>query len=76
MSLNLKISSHRFNYHLEKVRDIVNNACTNLLPIEEPDMDQSMETDEYSANAESSSTDSVEKEDKLMCEIVDEIPYK
>jgi hypothetical protein len=57
------------------VRDIVNNACTNLLPIEEPDLDNSMDVDDQS-NPTSTQTDAVEKEDRLMCEIVDEIPFK
>lgn len=35
-----------------------------------------MDTDEFNGNAESTQNDAVEKEDRLMCEIVDEIPYK
>ena len=58
------------------MRDIVNNACTNLFPIEEPDLDNSMDVDDYHSNDESSQVDAVEKEDRLMCEIVDEIPFK
>lgn len=81
MALQLQLKAdffrcHRFNYHLEKVRDIVNNACTHLLPVDEPELDQSMDTDEFNGNTESMQIDAVEKEDRLMCEIVDEIPFK
>jgi hypothetical protein len=57
---------------LEKVRGIVNNAFSNLLPIDEPNDDISMDIDEFNDNKESSLMDVVEKEDRLMCEIVDE----
>lgn len=64
--------SIRFKYHLEKVRDIVNNAFVNLLPIDEPSLDQTMDVDEFNEKKESMSNDLVEKEDRLMCEIVDD----
>lgn len=64
----------RFNYHLEKVRDIVNNAFTNLLPIDEPDLEQTMDIDEYCEKKEVVE-DIVEKRDKIMCDLVDQIPF-
>lgn len=63
----------RFNYHLEKVRDIVNNAFTTLLTIDEASALPSMAVDEYSEKKEYV-LDTVEPRDRLMCEIVDEIP--
>lgn len=67
-------TAKRFNYHLEKVRDIVNTACSNLFPIDEPG-DTSMDVDEHKDSKESSTIDSAELADRLMCEIVDEIPF-
>jgi hypothetical protein len=56
------------------VRDIVNNAFTNLLPVDVDSDLPSMDVDEYSENREPT-TDVVEPGDRLMCEIVDEIPF-
>lgn len=57
---------------MEKVREIVNNAFVNLLPIDEPSLEQTMDVDEFNENKESLLNDLVEKEDRLMCEIVDD----
>lgn len=66
----------RFNYHLEKVRDLVNTAFIqmNLFPIEPSDL-SSMDVDKFNEKNESSLMDFVEPVDRLMCEIVDEIPF-
>lgn len=50
----------------------MNNAFANLLPIDEPSLDQSMDVDEFNENKESTQNDLVEKEDRLMCELVDD----
>lgn len=63
----------RLNYHLEKVRDIVNNAFGNLyIPADEPLPEMDFEPSESSTAMD---VDSVEAADRLMCEIVDEIPF-
>jgi mediator of RNA polymerase II transcription subunit 7 len=63
----------RLNYHLEKVRDIVNNAFGNLyVPADEPLPETDLGPSESSASTD---LDSVEAADRLMCEIVDEIPF-
>lgn len=66
----------RFNFHLEKVRDIVNTAFTNLFPIDEPRDFISMDVDKCNeSKRESMTSDSVEPEDRIMCGISDEIPF-
>lgn len=64
----------RFNYHLEKVRDIVNNAFSNLFPVDEP-----LPEMEYGSKRlkleEQMEIDLVDPSDRLMCEIADEIPF-
>lgn len=64
----------RFNYHLEKVRDIANTAFTNLFPLDEPTL-PAVETDDFSEKMETIQVDSVDPCDRLMCEIADEIPF-
>jgi hypothetical protein len=60
---------------LEKVRDIVNNAFANLFPVDDLDIHLTEDTLTNDQNGEAMQIDSVEKEDRLMCEIVDEIPF-
>lgn len=67
-------TAKRFSYHLEKVRDIVNSACSNLFSIDEPNF-PSMDVDEKTDSKESFSFDSAELADIIFCEIVDEMPF-
>lgn len=69
-----RIVSFRFNYHLEKVRDLVNTAFTNLFPVDELIFANAMDIDE-SVTDEKSSTNFVDPVDRIMCQIVDEIPF-
>lgn len=68
----------RFNFHLEKVREIVNNAFSNLLPVSEiktePGLNVEMDVDmENDSNLQ---MEGVDQNDKLMCEIIDvELPF-
>lgn len=57
------------------MKDLVNTAFTNLFPIDEPDLTSMMDVDEYNEKGDSSLLDFVEPVDRLMCEIVDEIPF-
>lgn len=67
---------YRFNYHLEKVRDIVNNAFTSLHIDSEDNNYESMEIDdELNSSHEKSINDSVDPNDRIMCKIVDEIKF-
>ncbi|CAO1429872.1 unnamed protein product [Diamesa hyperborea] len=70
-------TAKRFNFHLEKVREIVNNAFSNLLPVSEiktePGLDVEMDVD--MENDCSLQMEGVDQNDKLMCEIIDvELP--
>ncbi|CAO1425718.1 unnamed protein product [Diamesa serratosioi] len=70
-------TAKRFNFHLEKVREIVNNAFSTLLPVSEiktePGLDVEMDVD--MENDCSLQMEGVDQNDKLMCEIIDlELP--
>lgn len=67
-------TAKRFNYHLEKVRQLVNNAFTNLLSFDF-DFEGSMEVDEFNNSLEKSFNDNVDPNDRIMCKIVDEIKF-
>lgn len=62
---------------MEKVREIVNNAFSNLLPVSEiktEGLDVEMDVD--MENDCSSQMEGVDQNDKLMCEIIDvELPF-
>lgn len=68
-------TSKRFNYHLEKVRELVNNAFTGLLSFDYDENYESMEVDNLNNSLEKSLTDSVDPNDRIMCKIVDEIKF-
>lgn len=74
MSLITNNLFYRFNYHLEKVRDIVNNAFTSLLSFDDENF-QSMEVDPPQAVEKSLNNESVDPRDQVMCKIVDEIKF-
>lgn len=69
------ISFNRFNYHLEKVRELVNNAFTGLLSFDTDEAFENMEVDEFNNSLEKSLTDNVDPNDRIMCKIVDEIKF-
>lgn len=69
----MRVIFHRFNYHLGKVRDIVNTAFTNLFPVDDPI--PTFSDIEQSEGSESIPMDTVDPSDRLMCKIVDEIPF-
>jgi mediator of RNA polymerase II transcription subunit 7 len=68
-------TAKRFNYHLEKVRDIVNNGFTNLIPFNCDETHEMMEIDKLNSSLDSQLNDSVDPNDRLMCSIVDQMEY-
>lgn len=72
--MKLKVIFRRFNYHLDKVRNIVNTAFANLFPVDDP-IPTSFSDIEQSEGSESTPMDTVDPSDRLMCKIVDEIPF-
>lgn len=66
-------TAKRFNFHLEKVREIVTNAFKDLPEEMETELTQNVDLMDQDDFNNSSQIDNVSPDDKLMCSIVDSL---